>query len=87
MAGRPTPRCSATRKRPAANSWLETYHLVKYGLLVYQDLELILDGNTTILQQQRGISFTQLDHRPVARVEADAVLRLCCLQLVVAAQN
>ena len=63
------------------------YHLVKYGLLVYQDLELILDGNTTILQQQRGISFTQLDHRPVAQVEADAVLRLCCLQPVVALQN
>ena len=56
------------------------YHIVKYGLLVFQDLELILDGDVAALRQQRTISIGQLDRRPVAQVEADAVLRLCCLQ-------
>ena len=56
------------------------YHIVRYGLLVFQDIELILAGNVAALRQQRSISLGQLDRRPVAQVEADAVLPLCCLQ-------
>ena len=56
------------------------YHVIKYGLMVFQVIELILDGDVAGLWQQRTISFGQLDRRPVAQVEADAVLRLCCLQ-------
>ena len=56
------------------------YHVIKCGLMVFQDIELILDGDVAALRQQRTISFGQLDRRPVAQVEADAVLCLCCLQ-------
>ena len=56
------------------------YHVIKYGLMVFQDIELILDGDVAALRQQRTISFGQLDRCPVAQVEADAVLRFCCLQ-------
>ena len=56
------------------------YHVVKYGLQVFQDMHLILAGDVTNLRSLRGLAFTQLDRRPVAQVEADAVLRLCCLQ-------
>ena len=56
------------------------YHVIRYGLLVFEDLESILAGDVSGLSQQRSMAFSQLDRRPVAQVEADNVLALCCLQ-------
>ena len=56
------------------------YHVVKYGLQVFQDMHLILAGDVNNLRSLREMAFGQLDRRPVAQVEADNDLRLCCLQ-------
>ena len=63
------------------------YHIVKYGLLVFRDIELVLDGDVAGLRQQRTISLMQLDRLPVAQVEADAALCLCCLQTPTAPES
>ena len=56
------------------------YHVVKYGLQVFEDMHLILAGDVNSLRSLRTMAFGQLDRRPVAQVEADAVLRLCWFQ-------
>ena len=58
------------------------FNVVKYGLLVKQDLEHIMDGNLDMLKDQRSITFQQLSNRPVAEVEADNLMSLLHLQPV-----
>lgn len=52
------------------------YHVVKYGILVHQDLEAVLDGNLQMLEDQRAIAFGQLSHDSVAKAEGDSAQSL-----------
>ena len=63
------------------------YHLIKFVFQVCMDMESILDGDISNLQQLRQTSFNQLNRRPVAQVEAGSVLRLCCFQPPAASES
>ena len=58
------------------------YNVVKYGLLVAQDLEEIVDGNIEILRDQRAATLQQLSKKAVAEVESEQVMSLLRLHPV-----
>ena len=56
------------------------YHVVKYGIAVRQDLEEILDGLFDLLRARRKITFRQLSHASMAKVESHNAASLRHLQ-------